>query len=108
MENYKFLLQDLTKIRGIGKKTAEILKKKKINNLVDLIFKLPQSFTDRTKTFKINELQIGKISTIKIVVKKYSFPRIRLIVSMTSWTLIVESPFTSPNKLAEHSILVRY
>tara|TARA_Y100000590_G_scaffold467713_1_gene647585 strand:- start:1655 stop:3697 length:2043 start_codon:yes stop_codon:yes gene_type:complete len=77
MENYKFLLQDLTKIRGIGKKTAEILKKKKINNLVDLIFKLPQSFTDRTKTFKINELQIGKISTIKIVVKKYSFPRIR-------------------------------
>jgi len=30
MENYKFLLQDLTKIRGIGKKTAEILKKKKL------------------------------------------------------------------------------
>ena len=29
MNNYEFLLQDLTKIKGVGKKTAEILKKKK-------------------------------------------------------------------------------
>ena len=49
MNNYEFLLQDLTKIKGVGKKTAEILKRKKINNLFDLLFRLPQSYTDRTQ-----------------------------------------------------------
>ena len=29
------------------------------------------------KKSKINELQIGKIHTLKILVKKYSFPRVR-------------------------------
>ena len=28
--NYEFLLKDLTKLNGVGKKTAEILKKKKL------------------------------------------------------------------------------
>ena len=77
MNNYEFLLQDLTKIKGVGKKTAEILKRKKINNLFDLLFRLPQSYTDRTQKLKIKELQIGKISTMNVVVKKYNFPRIR-------------------------------
>ena len=77
MYNYDFLLSDLSKLKGVGKKTSEILKKKKINNIFDLLFKLPKSYTDRTKRFKINELQIGKISTIKVIVKKYAFPRIR-------------------------------
>ena len=36
-----------------------------------------RQFTDRSIKSKINELQIGKISTIDIVVKKYSFPRVR-------------------------------
>jgi len=75
--NYDYLLKDLTKIKGVGKKTAEILKKKKINNLFDLLWRLPQSYTDRTIKNKINELQIGKIHTIKVLVKKYSFPKIR-------------------------------
>ena len=75
--NYKHLLKDLTKIKGIGKKTAEIFKKKKINNLFDLLWRLPQSYTDRTKKNKVNELQIGKIHTLTVTVKKYSFPRVR-------------------------------
>ena len=49
MNNYEFLLQDLTKIKGVGKKTAGILKRKRINNLFDLLFRLPQSYTDRTQ-----------------------------------------------------------
>ena len=77
MNNYEFLLQDLTKIKGVGKKTAGTLKKKKINNLFDLLFRLPQSYTDRTQKLKIKELQVGKISTMNVVVKKYNFPRIR-------------------------------
>ena len=27
--NYEYLLEDLTKLKGVGKKTSEILKKKK-------------------------------------------------------------------------------
>ena len=77
MDNYKYLLQDLTKLKGVGNKTAIILKKKKINNLFDLLFRIPQSYTDRTQKLKVNELQVGKISTINVIVKKYSFPRIR-------------------------------
>ena len=75
--NYEYLLQDLSKLKGVGKKTAEILKKKKINNLFDLLWRLPKSYTDRTKKNKINEIQIGKIHTLTVVVKKYSFPRIK-------------------------------
>jgi len=75
--NYQYLLEDLTKLKGVGKKTREILKKKKIHNIFDLLWRLPQSYTDRTQKTKINELQIGKIHTLSIFVKKYSFPRIR-------------------------------
>ena len=49
MNNYEFLLQDLTKIKGVGKKTSQILKRKKINNLFDLLFRLPKSYTDRSQ-----------------------------------------------------------
>ena len=31
MDNYKYLLQDLTKLKGVGNKTSTILKRKKIN-----------------------------------------------------------------------------
>ena len=75
--NYEFLLEDLTKLKGVGKKTAEILKKKKINSLFDLLWRLPKSYTDRTENSNISELQIGRIHTITVLVKKYSFPRIR-------------------------------
>ena len=30
MNNYEYLLEDLTKLKGVGKKTSEILKKKKL------------------------------------------------------------------------------
>jgi ATP-dependent DNA helicase RecG len=77
MNNYQYLLSDLTKLNGVGKKTAEIFKKKKINNIFDLLWKLPKSYTDRSLLSKINELQIGKIHTIRVIPTKYSFPRIR-------------------------------
>ena len=77
MHNNIFFLSDISKLKGVGRKTSEILKRKKIINIFDLLFKLPQSYTDRTEKIKINQLQIGKISTIKVLVKKYSFPRIR-------------------------------
>jgi ATP-dependent DNA helicase RecG len=75
--NLNYLLSDLTKLTGVGKKTMEILKKKKINNIFDLLWRLPKSYTDRSLTSKISEIHIGKIHTIKIVPKKYLFPRVR-------------------------------
>ena len=38
---------------------------------------LPYSETDRSKISNLNELEIGKIQTIKVIVKKLNFPRIR-------------------------------
>jgi len=76
-KNYEYLLNDISVLKGIGKKTTNILKKKNIQNLFDLLWKLPKSFTDRTKTSKISELEIGKILTITVNVKKYLFPRVR-------------------------------
>jgi ATP-dependent DNA helicase RecG len=75
--NYDYLLADLTKLNGVGKKTMEILKKKKVNNIFDLLWRLPKSYTDRTLVSKICDLQTGKIQTIRIVPLKYQFPRIR-------------------------------
>ena len=69
--NYNFLLNDLTKLKGVGKKTTEILKKKNVSNLFDLLWRLPQSYTDRSEKSIINELQIGKIHTLTVLVKKY-------------------------------------
>ena len=75
--NYDYLLSDLTKLNGVGKKTMEILKKKKVNNIFDLLWRLPKSYTDRTLVSKICDLQIGIIQTIRIVPLKYQFPRVR-------------------------------
>ena len=77
MNNFDYLLSDLTKLNGVGKKTMEILKKKKVNNIFDLLWRLPKSYTDRSLTSNICDLQIGKVQTIKIIPTKYQFPRIR-------------------------------
>ena len=77
INNFDFLLSDLTQLSGVGKKTMSILRKKKVNNIFDLLWKLPKSYTDRSLTSKIEDLQIGKIQTIKVVPIKYQFPRIR-------------------------------
>ena len=76
-KNYEYLLKDLTNLKGVGIKTMEILKKKKINNIFDLLWRLPKSYTDRSETSKINTLQVGKIHTISVIPTKYMFPRIR-------------------------------
>ena len=75
--NYKYLLSDLSNLKGVGIKTTNLLKKKKINTISDLLWKLPKSHTDRSLSSKIKDLRIGENQTITIIPKKYSFPRIR-------------------------------
>ncbi len=75
--NYKYLLSDLTALKGVGVKTKNLLKKKNINNLFDLLWKLPKSYTDRSLSSKIKELKIGESQTVTVTPQKYLFPRVR-------------------------------
>ena len=75
--NYKYLLSDLTALKGVGSITKKLLKKKNINNIFDLLWKLPKSYTDRSLSTKIRNLKIGEIQTVTIIPQKYLFPRIR-------------------------------
>ncbi len=84
MYNYEFLLRDINTIKGIGSKTTKLFKKKNINTIFDLIWSLPRNFTDRTNVLTINELQIGKICTVVVDVKKYNFPRVRRLPNRVS------------------------
>jgi ATP-dependent DNA helicase RecG len=74
---YKYLLSDLKSLKGVGLKTSNILKKKKINNIFDLLWKLPKSFTDLSMSTKIQDLKIGETQTITLTPYKYNFPRVR-------------------------------
>ncbi len=75
--NYEYLLSDLKSIKGVGLKTSNLLKRKKINSIFDLLWKLPKSYTDRSLSSKIKDLKIDEIQTITIIPQKYSFPRVK-------------------------------
>ena len=75
--NYEYLLSNLSLLKGVGTKTSNLLKKKKINTIFDLLWKLPKSYTDRSLSSKIKDLKIDEIQTITIIPLKYSFPRVR-------------------------------
>ena len=81
---YEFLLGDISKLNNVGKKTSSILKKKRINTIFDLLWRLPQNFTDRSNIIKIKDLHIGKTSTVEIIPIKYNFPRIRNLPNKVS------------------------
>ena len=76
-KNYNYLLSDLTKLKGVGNKISTLLKKKKINTIFDLLWKLPKSYTDRTKSSEIKDLRISEIQTVNVIPYKYNFPRVR-------------------------------
>ena len=72
-----FIFNDVSTLKGVGPQLSKYLKKKKIEKIKDIILNLPYSETDRSKLFKLNELEVGKIQSIKVIVKKLNFPRIR-------------------------------
>ena len=72
-----FIFNEITKLKGVGTQLSKYLKKKRIEKIKDIILNLPYSETDRSKIFKLNELEVGKIQSIKVKVKKLNFPRIR-------------------------------
>ena len=74
---HNFLIQNISALDGVGIKTKKLLKKKKIEKISDLLWSLPHGFTDRSNVKTLDKLEIGKITTIKVKVIKYNFPRIR-------------------------------
>ena len=72
-----FLFEDITTLEGIGMKLGKYLKNKKIEKVKDLLFDLPYEIIDRSNVTDLSKLEIGKITTIKVFVEKYNFPRIR-------------------------------
>tara|TARA_Y100000590_G_scaffold49390_1_gene52241 strand:- start:15 stop:2087 length:2073 start_codon:yes stop_codon:yes gene_type:complete len=74
---HNFLIQNVSKLQGVGLKTKKLLKKKKIEKISDLLWNLPQGFIDRTNVQTLDKLEIGRVTTIKVKVGKYNFPRIR-------------------------------
>ena len=65
-----FIFNDVNNLKGVGPQLSKYLKKKKIEKVKDIILNLPYSETDRSKIYKLNELEIGKIQTLKLIVKK--------------------------------------
>ena len=72
-----FIFSEIDNLKGVGPQLSKYLKKRKIEKIKDVLLNLPYSETDRSKIYKLNELEIGKIQTIKVKVKKLNFPRIR-------------------------------
>ena len=72
-----FIFSAVNNLKGVGPQLSKYLKKKKIEKIKDIVLNLPYSDTDRSKIYKLNELEIGKIQSIKVLVKKLNFPRIR-------------------------------
>ena len=71
------IFSDVKKLKGVGKQLSKYLKNKKIEKVKDILLNLPYSETDRSKIISLNKLEIGKIQTIRVIVKKLNFPRIR-------------------------------
>ncbi len=71
------IFNDVNKLKGVGKQLSKYLKNKKIEKVKDILLNLPYSETDRSKITSLDKLEIGKIQTIRVKVKKLNFPRVR-------------------------------
>ena len=72
-----FIFNKVNNLKGVGPQLSKYLKKKRIEKIKDVILNLPYSEIDRSKIFKLDSLEVGKIQSIKVKVIKLNFPRIR-------------------------------
>ena len=54
MQDYEYFLTNINKIKGIGTKTSQLLIKKKILNIFDLLWHTPISKIETSKTVNID------------------------------------------------------
>ena len=79
------IFSNVNELNGVGKQLSKYLKKKKIEKVKDILLNLPYSETDRSKINQLDNLEIGKIQTIKVKVLKYYFPRIKNLPNKRSY-----------------------
>ena len=72
-----YIFQDIIKLKGVGSQLSKYLKKRKIEKIKDVVLNLPYSETDRSEIVSLDNLEVGKVQTIKVKIKKLNFPRIR-------------------------------
>ena len=72
MNDHEYLLSNIQNIKGIGKKTSELFKRKNINTIFDLLWHLPTSKIENSKVTNVDDIQIGKLQTIKLTPLKLS------------------------------------
>ena len=77
MKKKDYIFENIKILKGVGKNTARYLRNKKIETIRDLLLEFPYGYTDRTNLITLDKLEAGKISTIKLKVIKYNFPRVR-------------------------------
>ena len=75
--NFNDLFSSITKIKGVGPVISKKLSEKGIDNKIDLFLNLPTGAIDRSFCPKLDQLEVGKISTIFVRPLKYYFPRFR-------------------------------
>ncbi len=71
------LFDSIIKAKGVGQITSRKFNDKQIYTKVDLLLHLPIGSIDRRFCPKLDQLEIGKISTIFVKPIKYNFPRVR-------------------------------
>ena len=72
-----FIFKEINYLKGVGPQLSRYLKRKKIEKIKDIILNLPYSETDRSKISKLSQLEVGKVQSIKVLVRKLNFPRLR-------------------------------
>ena len=73
MNNVKknYIFNNVSVLKGVGTKLSKYLKNKKIEKINDLLWNIPYDFVDRSKISELNNLEVGKICTIKVQVINY-------------------------------------
>ena len=113
------IFSNINSLKGVGPQLTKYLKKKKIEKVKDILLNFPYSETDRSKISKLNELEIGKIHTIKVMVKRLNFPRIFVVVPpsavitftsdiglLVNESIIIPSILTIPAKTISYNKII--
>ena len=61
-----FIFNEVIKLKGVGPQLSKYLKKRKIEKIKDVVLNLPYSETDRSEIVILDNLEVGKVQTIKV------------------------------------------
>ena len=90
--NFKFLYQNVDKLKGIGPKKASYLRNLGINSVIDAFYIIPSRVIDRTQDIDFRKLEKGQIITTSLKVKKHHYPfnpKLPYVIECTKGNLII-------------------